>query len=97
MKIKKSLNKKVVILGLLIILIGFLQAPVKSSCNNQTDDDPYGFLLNLNTDNENYEKAQCIKIFGNITNISDEVNIFDNIKITLKNGDWGPVEILNDD
>jgi len=61
--------------------------PIKSSCNIQLDV-PSGLELSLQTDNVSYEKGQYIRIFGNITNISDEISILDGVRITLQQGDW---------
>ena len=95
MKLEKSYNKNVKILGLSIIIMCLLQTQIEISCNAQTDDFPSDFVLSLFTDNENYEKGQCIKIFGDITNISDEVNILNEIKITLEQGYWTRYFITN--
>ena len=87
MKIKIGFNKKVKIFGLLIIIICLIQTQIKSNCIAQTSNFS-DIILILYTDNENYEKGQCIKIFGNITKISNEVNILNEMKITLRQGDW---------
>lgn len=95
MKIKIGFNKKVKIFGLLIIITCLIQTQINSNCNAQTGDFLSDIILSLYTDNENYEKGQSIKIFGNITKISDEVNIFNEIKITLRQGDWARFIITN--
>ncbi|MGF3553713.1 MAG: hypothetical protein ACQXXF_00325, partial [Thermoplasmatota archaeon] len=86
MKLKR-IFKKIAKTLVFLILICLVLTQIKITATAQTVDSS-SFILNLYTDSESYEKGQCIKIFGNITNISDEVNIFDKIKITLKNGGW---------
>ncbi|MCX6666205.1 MAG: hypothetical protein NT038_09160 [Euryarchaeota archaeon] len=88
MKLKRSLRGKAILFGLLLITICLLQTtPLKSSSNSQLDVSS-GLELGLQTEYNSYEKGEHIKISGNITNISDEMDIPDNIVITLQHEDW---------
>jgi len=88
MRIKRNLEEKAIIFGLVLIICLLQTISAKSSCNIQLDV-PSGLGLSLQTDNESYEKGQCIIIFGNITNVSDEIDLLGYVKITLEYEDWG--------
>ena len=86
MKMKRKLEKKITIIGLVLIAICLLQT-ISAKGSIQLDVNS-GLELSLQTDYESYEKGQCIKIFGNITNISDEIILLDYVKITLEHENW---------
>ena len=95
----KAYRRGIVFFLLLIASIWCMSLPSLQSSDNYGGDVLSNPILHVHTDDESYEKGQIIRIFGNITNISEETVIDNNLIIRIQRGDWMrliTVSVFND-
>ena len=73
----------------LIVLILFsVSFSIIAKCDDTGTSPLSNPLLSVNTDTVSYEKGQNIRIFGNVTNISEDAVLNSYVLIILRKGDW---------
>ncbi len=83
---RKSMNRQKTFL---IVLIMFsLSFSFIGSCDDTQSNSLSTALISVNTEKESYQKGQNIRIFGNVTNITEDAVLNSDVLITLHNGDW---------